>query len=69
MTPCLITTDVSSQVNSTGIYIDAVEIACGFENSLAQFWLQAVDDQSCDLGWAEGMDPLSGLVIQKYVLS
>jgi hypothetical protein len=27
MTPCLITTDVTSQVNFTGIYIDAAEIA------------------------------------------
>jgi hypothetical protein len=68
-TPCFITVNDVTQVNSTGIYMDAGIIACEFKDDMAQFWLQAVEDQSCDLSWAEGMQPLSGLVIQKYVLS
>jgi hypothetical protein len=42
---------------------------CQFKDDVAQFWLQAVEDQSCDLSWLETMQPLDGLVIQRYVLS
>lgn len=58
-----------SQVNSTGVHIDAAIMECEFKDDVAHFWLQAVEDQSCDLSWLEGMQPLNGLVIQKYVSS
>jgi hypothetical protein len=42
---------------------------CKFKDDVAQFWLQAVEDQSCDFSWLEGMQPLNGLVILRYALS
>jgi hypothetical protein len=42
-------------------------MTCEFKNDVTHFWLQAVEDQSCDLSWLEGMQPLNGPIIQKYV--
>jgi hypothetical protein len=42
---------------------------CEFKDDVAQCWLQVVEDQSCDFSWLEDMQPLNGLVIQRYALS
>ena len=36
-------------------------------DGVAQFWFQAVGDQSCDLSWVESTQSLKGMVLQRYI--